>query len=228
MTDRRILMVFAAVAIAAVGLLSLRSGSETSTADTTRSDREPIMVVRSSTVLAPAASTSAVPSTSRERADAPSIVGAESTTDVDGEEPTDILELLDAARPTVPADPIVDDGHPHARADTRPDEVTATSLIVAMWSWRFDDPADNTHVELRRLADADLIERRATTPAEIARRIEYGEVAWVIVRNVDTTGSTVTVRFDQHVVTSRNAETITTRIATVTIEDGIAVAVQVH
>lgn len=227
MVDRRILIVIATVAIAAVALLSFRPGSETSTSETTRSDRETVTVMGSRPVPASVASTSPPSSTTTTGPNVVAIDGSGSRIEGDAVEPVDISELLADARPETPAGSVVDDGHQHEREAAQPDEVIATSLIVAAWTWRFDDPTNHARVELVPLADPGLIEQLAPTSSEIVHRVEHREIAWVIVRTVDTAGSTVIVQFDHHVVTSSNAETIATRRATVTVESGIAVAVQV-
>ena len=101
----------------------------------------------------------------------------------------------------------------------------AVAVVMAAWTWRYDDPTDRTRDALTPIATADVVDQLAPTPTESARRAADAEVSWAIIRNVDTDNSSVTVTFDHHLVTTASPETVTRRLAMVMVDDGRAVDV---
>lgn len=139
----------------------------------------------------------------------------------------ELLELVDASRPPLSDTEVVDDGE-HDPTHGRPATTTgatAATLVLSLWTWRFDDRAGRVREQLGGLADDALIERLAPTPEQEAARAAGGKVSWVIVREVTVEASVATVMFDHHLVTSTTAETITARVVDVTIVDGRAIEV---
>ena len=138
----------------------------------------------------------------------------------------ELVDLLDAARPPLIAVEVVDDGEHAARNE--PDSSVggmAASVVVSAWTWRFDDSAGRVRTQLSPSASEAVIARLAPTPEQETQRASAGEVSWVIVREIAVDGSVATVMFDQHLVTSTNAETITARSARITVVDGRAIDV---
>lgn len=146
--------------------------------------------------------------------------------------PVDLVELVQARRPTIEVIETPDhedDGErdPTGERGSATIEQTAADLVVAGWTWRFDDD-DTRHLEaLALVADTAVVDALAPEPAEGQRRIDAGEVSWVIVRGINVDGPQATVRFDQHVVTSTSSETVTARKVLVTVDAGAVVVVEV-
>jgi hypothetical protein len=149
--------------------------------------------------------------------------------------PSELLEvevLVESRRPAIDAVQ-VPPGHDHddgeiavsAAQAAAPIEQVAAELVVAGWTWRFDDAATRQVDAITPLATGDAIEMLAPSIDELARRAEVGEVSWVIVRDSSVDGARATVTFDQHVVTSSTAETVTSRTVVVDVVVGVAVAV---
>lgn len=138
----------------------------------------------------------------------------------------ELVDLLDAGRPPLIAVEVVDDGE-HA-AHNEPDSSvgeTAASVVVSAWTWRFDDSAGRVRTQLNSSASEAVIAKLAPTPEQETARASAGEVSWVIVREIAVDGSVATVMFDQHLVTSTDAETISARSAVITVVDGRAIEV---
>lgn len=138
-----------------------------------------------------------------------------------------LIDLVEAARPTLPPGEIVDDGHAHHDhgIDHTDASTTATQVVVAAWTWRFDATGERLANRLHGLATNAVVASLIPDEAERVRRVDAGEVAWVIVRNVQVGDDVVTVFFDHHVVTSTKAEAITSRQALVTVADEQAIRV---
>lgn len=138
----------------------------------------------------------------------------------------ELVDLLDAARPPLIAVEVADDGE-HAAHNEPESSVggTAASVVVSAWTWRFDDSAGRVRTQLNSSASEAVIAKLAPTPEQETERASAGEVSWVIVREIAIDGSVATVMFDQHLVTSTDAETITARSAVITVVDGRAIEV---
>jgi hypothetical protein len=153
--------------------------------------------------------------------------------------PSPVLEvemLVESRRPAIDEvqvrqDHDHDDGEFAASGSqgAAPIEQVAAGLVVAGWTWRFDDAANRQVDAITALATGDAIEMLIPSTDELARRADAGEVSWVIVRDIRVDGSGATVTFDQHVVTSSlagsTAETVTSRTVVVDVVVGVAVAV---
>ncbi len=165
--------------------------------------------------------------------DGPFPTPQDSTPTTDTSSPSvELLDLVDAARPPLADNEVVDDGeHDPTHGQPATTAEMAASLVVSVWTWRFDDRAGMVREQLAGLADDALIERLAPTPEQQAARTASGEVSWVIVRDVTvdasvaTDSSVATVMFDHHLVTSTTSETITARVVDVTIVDARAIEV---
>lgn len=134
----------------------------------------------------------------------------------------ELSDLVAASRPELPAGEVVDDGaknaHHHPNATSV--EATASSVVVSLWTWRFDDADGRTRDQLVGFVHDEVIERITPSPEQVAAREAAGEVSWAIVRQVTVEGPVATVTFDHHLVTSTSAELVTIRTATVTFFDG--------
>lgn len=139
----------------------------------------------------------------------------------------ELIDLVDASRPSLTVAKVVDNGE-HDPTQGEPDTsvgAIAAEVVVSAWTWRFDDSEGRVGSQLVGLANDAVTEALAPTPQEQVARAGRGEVSWVIVRDVTVAASVATVMFDQHLVTSTTAETITARVAVVTVVDGRAIEV---
>ena len=146
----------------------------------------------------------------------------------------DIVDVVGARRPTIDMVEEEHGDHPHdgernptGSSDANAVEVIAADLIVAGWTWRFDDSDTRQPDALASLADSGTIDALVPAPAERQRRFDACEVSWVIVRGISVDGTRATVRFDQHVISSSSAELVTARSVIVTIAEGLAVDIEV-
>lgn len=223
MFARRLLIVGLVVVVV---VSAVRSGSPTQPDLSTEPDRVGLDVGRDDGVTIPTASSSepAITAQTTSPGDAwlsvaTTPVEAETTTSLPSAE---LSDLVAGSRPPLPAGEMVDDGalyahhHPHATSV----EATASSVVVSLWTWRFDDADGRTQDQLVGLVYDDVIERITPSPEQVAARGAAGEVSWAIVRQVTVDGPVATVTFDHHLVTSISAELVTSRTATVTFFDG--------
>ncbi len=98
---------------------------------------------------------------------------------------------------------------------------------MAVWSWRFDDPGSRQFDAIGLLADDETVSALTAAPKELQRRIDVGQVSWVIIRSIDVDGAQVTVRFYQHLVDVSSVEVVTARTVIVSMEDRTVVGVEV-
>ena len=129
----------------------------------------------------------------------------------------------------------LDDHHEHHQRGSGEADVAAiaAALVVSLWSWRFDDEPDRHRDLLTALGDPGLVDELAPNGDVLAARAAGAEVSWVIIRQVDKAAGSdsateiATVTFDQHLVGAAAAETVTRRVATVTVVDGTVTALDV-
>lgn len=223
MTARHLLLAIFVALLAAIAFrASIPDDSSTSDEslaplDDSRSDAAAVPSVWMPTSYVAAGSNSAVPTT----------VTATAISTPGTSLPSEGLDvLLDAARPPLASVEVIDDGE-HAAHNEPESSVggTAASVVVSAWTWRFDDTAGRVRTQLNSSASEAVIAKLAPTPEQETARASTGEVSWVIVREIAVDGPVATVMFDQHLVTSTDAETITARSAVITVADGRAIEV---
>lgn len=146
----------------------------------------------------------------------------------------DVVDVVEARRPTIDRiqtehDLHPDDGEQIATGGGNATTVgqVAAELIVVTWTWRFDDSNSRHRDALASLADGETIDALLAAPEERQRRIDAGEVSWVIIRDVSVDDSRAMIRFDQHLLTTLSTEVVTARFAVVTVVAGLAVDVEV-
>lgn len=142
----------------------------------------------------------------------------------------EVADLVESRRPAIEAVPLPDGHHDqdgeHAHGVTHDVAHHAGELVVAAWSWRFDDVATR-HVDAIGLHASDaVLDALVPTDAELERRRDYTEVAWVIIRDIAVDDGEATVVFDHHVVTSSTPESVTSRTVVVDVEDHRAIDVR--
>lgn len=146
----------------------------------------------------------------------------------------DSVDVVEARRPTIDRiqtehDLHPDDGEQNATGGGNATTVgeVAAELIAVTWTWRFDDSNSRHRDALASLADGETIDALLAGPEERQRRIDAGEVSWVIIRDVSMDDSRAMIRFDQHLLTTSSTEVVTPRFAVVTVVAGLAVDVEV-
>jgi hypothetical protein len=134
-----------------------------------------------------------------------------------------LVELVAAGRPLLPSGAVVDDGDAASELDV------VTSVVVAVWSWRFDDPPDRLAVSLTGSATVDVAAAWTASSTERDRRRSAGEVAWVrAIPRPDTVDGdgVVVVDVEQHVTTAMTPERVdrfTVKVQLATTSDAVAV-----
>jgi hypothetical protein len=221
MVDRRLVGILVsltvAVIVAVAWLTGAASGPATAPATTGLSAQLPLPT--SVSTNSPEGTLSVAAST------APSTESAASTSTVSADVP--LVELVAAGRPPLPSGDVVDDGPADEAAASELDVVT--SVVVAVWSWRFDDPPDRLSVSLTGLATVDVAAAWTASSAERVRRQEAGEVAWVLAtpRPGAVGGAgVVVVDVEQHITSSTTPERVdrlTVNVRLATTSDAVAV-----
>lgn len=220
MLDRRLLAGIVAVAVVVLSARQALTSNEpadrpdTPTAATALGD-VPTTVANSARANTPTATADPAP------VPQPTLVTTSAPT-ADVSSPTTAVELIDlveAARPTLPLGEIVDDrdAHHDHGVDHTDASTIASQVVVSAWTWRFDGADDDLADRLHGFATDAVIASLTSGDTERMRRVDAAEVAWVIVRDVEVDDDVVNVLFDHHVVTSTKAEAVTSRQALVTV-----------
>lgn len=241
MIDRRLVILAALIAVGVFALHGAMTGPSDSVAESSSSDRTVALDPPvEATVGTPSSALDSVDNqppitTMPEPAASAPVTGPDTVPAI----PSPVLEvemLVESRRPSIdavqiPPDHDHDDGEFAASGSqgAAPIEQVAAGLVVAGWTWRFDDAATRQVDAITPLATGAVIEMLAPSIDELHRRADVGEVSWVIVLNISVDGARATVTFDQHVVTSSaagsTAETVMSRTVVVDVVVGVAVAV---
>ena len=139
-----------------------------------------------------------------------------------------VEQLVEARRPA--PDPAAadldDDGLDVAVAE--PDEVAA-AVAVALWSWRFDDPADRLSQTVGSSVSADVLAGLEVSADELERRRTVGEVSWAfatlgeaVTDPTDADSRTVSVTVAQHITSSTTAEAVAIHAVTMRLASTVA------
>jgi len=226
MVDRRILAAAVAIVVVVLAFVDATAGTATPATEPSQTSREAAIApaqVNAATPVPP----SAQPATSTSTTTTPPIEVIEPA----GVVPStvnEVADLVESRRPAIDAIPLPADHYHQDGAQEASDDVArhAGELVVAAWSWRFDDDATRQADTIGPLAADTVIDALVPTDSELARRRAEAEVAWVIIRGINAAGDQVTVVFDHHVVTSTTPETVTSRSVVVVVEDHQAIDVR--
>lgn len=224
MVDRRLLVVATVVAVCAVGVRATVTGPPPPADDLVTIDEVtawPDQAARPETAVSRPVM-SASPSTSEAKPPAATTPKRPAATNV--ATANDVADLVEKRRPTIdqiagPAEHHFRDGEHSAHANATSGEHLAAELIIAGWSWRFDDTADRQIDAISGHATNDVTAMLAPSEIELNRRTAASEVSWVIIRELTVAGDEVTVVFDHHIVGDGTPESVTQRSVTVIVDD---------
>lgn len=227
MIDRRFFVAIAVVVVGALGLRAATLGSSVPAAELAPDPGTPPASPHSTMGETPDATVRVdVIEESPTRSTVAVAEASESSTVLD------VDVLVESRRPAIdairiPADHHHDDGagDPSGGQVSSAVEAIAAKLVGAGWTWRFDDAASRQVGAVAPVASARVMAVLVPSGDELQRRADTAEVSWVVISDIVVDGSWATVTFDQHVVTSTIAETITTRSVAVFVAGGVVVEV---
>ena len=236
MIDRRIAVAAAAVVIGVLGVRVATTGPLAPGDDTTQVDLGASMQpspppapegsTRGPLSESPATPNPTAPTTPTEASPTPTSTTGAIVPVVASQD--EVADLVESRRPAIDQTVVPADHHHHygqhsAHGGGTDVEHHAGELIVAGWSWRFDDPATRQRDAVSRHATSDVVALLAPSEIELQRRAAASEVSWVIIRSLAVAGNEVTVVFDHHIVGSGSPESVTSRSVVIVVENHTAI-----